>query len=55
MAGGVLDLMGSNANPEAKDLMLIWGKIWDQPALILFGPGATDNFILEDLALRLGI
>ena len=53
--GGILDILGSNANPEARELLLTWGKLCDQPALILFDSGATDNFISHDLAMRMGI
>ena len=34
--GGIADILGSNANPAARELLMTWGKIHDQPALILF-------------------
>ena len=53
--GGISNILGSNANPKARELILTWGKIRDQPALILFDSGATDNFISQDLDMKLGI
>ena len=54
-AGGIPDILGRNANPEARELLLTWGKIRDQPTLILFDLGATDNFISQGLAMKLGV
>ena len=52
--GRILDILSSNANPAARELLMMWGKIRDQPALILFDLGATYNFISHDLAMKLG-
>ena len=54
-AGGIHDILESNANPEARELSLTLEKICDQAALILFDLGATYNFISQDLAMKLGI
>ena len=55
VVGGIPDILGSNANPKAQELLLTGGKIRDQPTLILFALGATYNFISQDLAMKLGI
>ena len=54
-AAGIPDVLGHSQDPEEREMCLAWGKIRDQPALIFFDQGASDNFISEDLAIRLGI
>ena len=49
------DVLGCSQDPEEREMCPAWGKIRDQPALIFFDQGASDNFISEDLAIRLGI
>ena len=43
--GGVPDILCHIGDLKARELLLAWGNIRDQDALILFDPGATDNFI----------
>ena len=52
---GVPDILGHTWDPQARELLLAWEKTRDQDALILFYPSATNNFISDELALRLGI
>ena len=40
---------------KGANLSYLWGKVREHNALILFDLGATQNFISQELALRLGI
>ena len=44
-ATGIPDVLGCSQDLEEREMCLAWEKICDQPALIFFDQGASDNFI----------
>ena len=44
-----------DGSQEANQLSYVWGKIWDQHALILMDPSSTHNKISMELAEKLEI
>ncbi|MCO5552655.1 hypothetical protein L7F22_006171 [Adiantum nelumboides] len=54
-AGLVPDLVGDEQNVDATELCRAWGKVRDQEVLVFYDSGACANFILPELASKLGI
>ena len=51
----MVEVFKEEGSSKGAKLSYLWGKVREHDALILFDPGATHNFISQELALRLGI
>ena len=50
-----MEVLKDEGNSKGLNLSYAWGKVTKLYALTLFDPNSTHNFILHELALKLGI